>query len=98
MAKNGLRPDLANNESYLTTDKVMTAIGMTAESVSLLTAEPLEQQFWNKFDIQHSLTEIKMREELPMFIVDPTNRQKVEAIMEGRATALDAEETKQLAA
>lgn len=39
-----------------------------------------------------------MREELPMFIVDPTNRQKVEAIMEGRATALDAEETKQLAA
>jgi len=39
-----------------------------------------------------------MREELPYFITDPANRMKVEAIMEGRADALEAEETKQLSA
>jgi hypothetical protein len=39
-----------------------------------------------------------MREDLPYFITDPSNRLKVEAIMDGRADALEAEETKQLAA
>lgn len=99
LAKQGLRPDLANDESFHTTDKVMSAIGMTSIPLSQLTAEPLEHQFWTNFDGQYQLNEISMREELPMFITDPTNRMKVEAIMAGRQDAhLEAEETKQLAA
>ena len=98
MAKNGLRPDLATEEAFLTTDKVMTAVGMNKIPADLKTAEPFETQFWNNFDGQFNLTEISMREELPYFITDPSNRMKVEAIMEGRADALEAEETKQLSA
>ena len=99
LAKQGMRPDLANDEDFLTTDKVMTAIGMTEIPLSNLTAEPYEVQFWSNFDGQFNLTEIQMREELPYFITDPTNRMKVEAIMEGRSNAhLETEETQQLAA
>ena len=99
LAKQGMRPDLANDEDFLTTDKVMTAIGMTEIPLSNLTAEPYEVQFWSNFDGQFNLTEIQMREELLYFITDPTNRMKVEAIMEGRSNAhLETEETQQLAA
>lgn len=99
LAKQGMRPDLANDEDFLTTDKVMNAIGMTEIPLSNLTAEPYEVQFWSNFDGQFNLTEIQMREELPYFITDPTNRMKVEAIMEGRSDAhLETEETQQLAA
>jgi len=98
LGKQGLRPDLAKCEKFLTTDKVMNAIGMTSIPLSNLTAEPYEVQFWNNFDGQYNLTEIKMREDLPYFITDPTNRMKVEAIMDGRSNGLEAEKTQQLAA
>jgi len=40
-----------------------------------------------------------MREELPFFITDPSNRMKVEALMDGRTdAALEQEETQQLTA
>jgi hypothetical protein len=97
-AQQGTRPDLVNDESYLTTEKVLNAVGMNVIPLSKLTAEPYETQFWNNFDGQFNLTEIQMREDLPYFITDPSNRLKVEAIMDGRADALEAEETKQLAA
>ena len=98
MTKSGLRKDLADTEEYLTTDKVMSAVGMNTIPLTNLTAETYESQFWSNFDGQFKLTEIEMREDLPVFITDPSNRMKVEAIMDGRADALDAEETKQLSA
>lgn len=98
MAQQGTRPDLVSDESYLTTEKVLGVVGMNVIPLSNLTAEPYETQFWNNFDGQFNLTEIQMREDLPYFITDPSNRLKVEAIMDGRADALEAEETKQLAA
>ena len=98
MTKTGLRKDLANTEELLTTDKVMSAIGMNTIELTTKTAETFESQFWSNFDGQFTLTELQMREDLPVFITDPSNRMKVEAIMDGRADALDAEETKQLSA
>jgi hypothetical protein len=92
MTKVGLTKDLAGSEEFLTTDKVMTAVGMNSIALTKLTAETFESQFWSNFDGQFTLTEIQMREDLPVFITDPSNRMKVEAIMDGR------EETKQLSA
>jgi len=97
--KQGLRPDLENTEAYLATDRVMEAIGMCQIPITKLTAESFEDQFWTNFDGQQGLTELQMREELPFFITDPSNRMKVEALMEGRNdAALDQEETQQLSA
>lgn len=63
------------------------------------TAENYESQFWNNFDGVYNLTEVTMREEIPYFITDTSNRMKVEAIMEGRAQeSVEAEETQQLGA
>jgi len=35
-------------------------------------------------DVTFNLTEIGLKEELPYFVTDPSNRIKVEAIMQGR--------------
>jgi len=77
----------------------MEAIGMCQIPITKLTSESFEDQFWTNFDGQQGLTELQMREELPFFITDPSNRMKVEALMEGRNdAALDQEETQQLSA
>jgi hypothetical protein len=97
--KQGLRPDLENDEAFLATDRVMKAIGMQEIPITILTAESFEDQFWSNFDGQNGLTELQMREELPFFITDPSNRMKVEALMDGRTdAALEQEETQQLTA
>lgn len=97
-AKAGLRPDVASSEEFAATDRVMTAVGMNEVEISTLTAEDLESQFWSNLDATYNLTEVGLREELPYFITDPSNRMKVEAIMEGRQEQLVAEETHKLAA
>jgi len=59
-------------------------------NISKVTAEPFESQFWSTFDQQFSLTEIDMREKLPLFIADPSNRSQVEALMEEKTQQLTA--------
>jgi hypothetical protein len=90
LAKQGLRPDLANNEGFQAADRAFSAIGLSLK-LNNLTAESYEGQFWSSFDLQFKLTEVGMRAELPKFIADPSGRAKAEAIM-GR------EQTKQLSA
>ena len=88
--KAGLRKDAANDEGYLALDKVMEAIGMNKISWNQDTAEDPESQFWNNVDNTYNLTEVQMREDIPLFLTDPNSAMKAEAIMDGR------EETKQL--
>ena len=95
-AKAGLRPDVASSSEFAATDRVMSAIGLNAVALSKNTSEDLETQFWNNLDASYNLTEAGLREELPYFITDPSNRMKVEAIMEGRQGALGAEEHQRL--
>jgi hypothetical protein len=99
LAKQGLRPDIAGSDDFAATDKVMEALGMNEISLDKNTAEDYESQFWTNFDGVYNLTEVTMREEIPYFITDTSNRMKVEAIMEGRAQeSVEAEETQQLGA
>ena len=84
LAKKGLRPDLAKSDEFNATDRVMTALGMNEVELSSTTAEGFESQFWNNFDGTYNLTDASLKEEIPYFITDTSNRTKVEAIMEGR--------------
>lgn len=94
--KAGLRPALEHDEGYLATDRVMTAIGMNKIKYNINTAEDPESQFWTNVDGTFELSEIGMKKDLAMMITDPSNRMKVDAIMEGRAGYLEAESTKAL--
>ena len=59
------------------------------------TSEDYESQFWSNLDVTFNLTEIGLKEELPYFVTDPSNRMKVEAIIQGKSDAyLDVEQTK----
>lgn len=95
-AKMGLRKDLEENEDYLATDRVMTAIGLNAHSYSSLTAEDPESQFWRNVNSTFTLSETGLKSNLAIMITDPNNKMKVEAIMEGRAGYLEEEKTQAL--
>ena len=96
--KAGLRPALEQDEGYLAADRVMTAIGANEFSINLNSAEDPESQFWGNVDASFKLSEEGMKENLAIMITDPSNRMKVEAIMEGRAGYLEEECTKELKA
>ena len=99
LAKQGSRPDLANDASFLATDRVMEAIGLNQIPLSKLTAEPYELQFWQNVDEIYELQEKQLREDLPKFILDPSNQVKAQALLEGRTQdLLDVEQTKKLSA
>ncbi len=95
--KAGLRPALAEDPGYLAADRVMKATGMDVV-IDLNTAEDPENQFWTEVSGTFQLSEQGMKENLAIMITDPSNRMKVEAIMEGRAGYLEEESTKELKA
>ena len=94
-AKAGVRPALQQDEGFLAADRVMTAIGMEMP-INLNSAMDPEMQFWSNVDSTFHLSEEGMKKDLAIMITDPSNRMKVEAIMEGRAGYLEEESTKEL--
>lgn len=96
-AKAGVRPGLKQDEGFLAADRVMKAIGMELP-INLNSAQDPEGQFWSNVDVTFQLSEEGMKKDLAIMITDPSNRMKVEAIMEGRAGYLEEESTKELKA
>ena len=88
---------MASSEEFEATDRVMTALGMNEVELDTKTAEPYESQFWSNLDGVFNLSDATLKEEIPYFITDTSNRMKVEAIMEGRNQEA-IEETQQLSA
>jgi len=86
----GARPDLAQSEGFQAAQRVFAAIGLGDFQPDKTTAEIFDHQFWTEFDSQFELTELSMREDLPNLIANPTNRMKVEALMEESHQQLQA--------
>ena len=91
-------PRPALDQRFLATDRVMAAIGMNELAINLNSAMDPEMQFWSNVGVTYQLSEEGMKKNLAMMITDPSNRMKVEAIMEGRAGYLEEESTKELKA
>lgn len=89
--KSGLRNDLADDEGYLATDRVMSALGVDV-NYSKKTAEDFESQFWTHFDDKQNLTEKEMRKLIPLIVSDPQTRMRIES-QASHSTLLEAEET-----
>lgn len=81
MAKTGKMDHLKDDEGFQASMRVMSALGMDNIEFNTKTAEPLEEQFWSQFDGMYDLTEVNMKEELPMIVTDPSNRAAIEAIL-----------------
>lgn len=62
------RPDLAEDEGFLATDRVFEAVGLGGAQFNMKTSEAYEDQFWRNYDRTYELSEIEMREQLPIFI------------------------------
>jgi len=51
----------------------MEKLGLGLIELDRLTAMPYEQQFWEQFDVVMNLSEEEMRNDLPLFVTDPSN-------------------------
>jgi hypothetical protein len=77
----------------------MEKLGLDHIQIDRKSAQPYEEQFWEQLDVVFNLSEKGLREELPYFVTDPSNKAKVEALLAGRFNeALDRQESHQLAA
>lgn len=94
MARTGKLDHLSGDEGFQATMKVLKAMGLDAIEFDHNSAQPLEEQFWEQFDGAYQLNEAEMRADLPVFVTDPNNRAKVEALIGGRSDA--SESTKRL--
>jgi hypothetical protein len=91
--KLGQLPHLQNDPGFQATCRIMEKLGLDHVEIDRKSAEPYEQQFWAQYDVIQNLNEEEMRKELPAFVVDPSNRAKVEAVIEGRRQAALGQDT-----
>jgi len=81
LAHQGKLSHFKGDEGFEAANRVWKALGLTKIEFNHKTAEPVEEQFWQHFDLMFNITEAGMRKELPFFCVDPNNRAKVEALL-----------------
>ena len=93
MQRGGLRHDLAEDEGYLATDRVMRALGLDAIECGKHTAQSFEDQFWTTFDEHQSLSEVEMRKMMPLLVSDSQTRMRIESQAAHSEALLEAEET-----
>ena len=97
-AKLGHFKHMEGDAGYEAAKKVMEKLGLSDIEFNKHTSMPYEQQFWEQFDIIMQLSEEEMMRELPLFVTDPANKSKIEAILEGRRKEFDQESTKAISA
>jgi len=94
-AKLGQLQHLKQDPGYQATLNVMEKLGLDKVKFDTKTSMPYEQQFWEQFDILMELNEEDMMKEVPAFVVDPSNKARVEALLAGRKMdAVGAEQSR----
>ncbi len=89
MARNGKMEHLKDDAGFQATMRVLTAMGFDTVEIDHKSAQPLEEQFWEQFDGMYDLSEENMKTDLALFVTDPTNRAKVEAIIATHAKQIE---------
>lgn len=81
MARNGKLDHFKDDAGFQASMRVLSAMGFDTVEFDHKSAEPLEEQFWAQYDGMYELSEESMKEDMELFVTDPTNRSKVEAIL-----------------
>jgi hypothetical protein len=89
-------PELDANEGFQATRRVFDALELGEIEIDTNSVETPEIQFWRAFDYINELSEEGLREELPFFVTDPRQQDKVNALLEGREQEALGQETTRL--
>jgi len=81
MARNGKLDHFKDDAGFQASMRVLSAMGFDTVEFDHKSAQPLEEQFWAQYDGMYELSEESMKEDMDLFVTDPTNRSKVEAIL-----------------
>jgi hypothetical protein len=86
---------IPKDEGYEASARVMEALGLNRVEIDRKSAQSYEEQFWEQYDVLMELSEEGLNRELPVFVTDPSNQAKVEALIAGRKGAAIAQESTQ---
>lgn len=89
MARAGKMDHMKDDQGFQATMRVLAAMGFDTMEFTIKSSKPLEEQFWEQFDGMYELTETEMKSDLELFVTDPNNRSKVEALIASRQAQLD---------
>lgn len=95
-AKLGHLEHLQNDDGFKATQKMFNALNLNLIEFNTNSAQPYEEQFWEQFDAVFQLTEDTMRQELPYFVTDPTDLDKVNALFKNESSQVAEETTARL--
>ena len=88
---------LPQGEDFEAASRVMESLGLNKIEVDRKSAQSYEEQFWDQYDVIMELSEEGLNRELPVFVTDPSNKAKVEALIAGRkGTSVFAEQSHKL--
>ena len=89
-----------DDPAYEAFQRVLSATNLRDVEFNYNTSEPLSDQLLNAFDKKYEVTERKLVRDLPIFVSDPKQRGRVEALLESGgdlSSTLPEETTRQLA-
>lgn len=96
-ARLGQISNIEQNTDYQASQRVFQKLNLDHIDIDRNSARPYEEQFWEQYDIIQELNEEEFRKDLPLLVTDPSNKAKVEALLEDRRV-LQVEETQRLSA
>jgi hypothetical protein len=82
---------LNGDQGFEAFKKIMHTFKFDEFELRLNTAQPLEEQFWDAFDELFEITEEQLMKDLPLFITDPKDVAKIEALADERELEVEEE-------
>ena len=79
-AQRGVYGDLTDDPAWTAFEKVSKWLGLNLIEFDTSTAEPVDEQYWGQFDQVFELREEEMMKYLPVFVTDPRDQARIEAM------------------
>ncbi len=79
-AQRGVYGDLTDDPAWTAFEKVSKWLGLNLIEFDTSTAEPVDEQYWGQFDQVFELREEEMIKYLPVFVTDPRDHARIEAM------------------
>ncbi len=77
--------------------KVMEKLGIDHITIATNSSEPYEEQFWKQFDFIMGLTEEGLANEYPLFVTNPNDHAKLEAVIAQKNAQLESGDNAKIA-
>ena len=89
----GLADELKHDTAFQAFVKGNGLLNLNQIEYNEHTSQPIIDQFWEQYDLVFGLTEEGLKKDLGVIITDPSDRARVEAILNNKSSGIAKEQT-----